>query len=58
MNSGPDYMESEPLEQLPAAKPGDKVLRRIRKSRGVLHNLRCGITRRFRSIGPKRWETR
>jgi hypothetical protein len=51
-------MDSESLEQLPAAKPGDRVLRRMKKSRGVLHNLRCGIARRFRFIGPKRWETR
>jgi len=51
-------MESEPLEQLPATKPGDRVLRRAKKSRGILQSVYRGISRCFRAIGYKRWETR
>jgi hypothetical protein len=51
-------MESEPLEQLPATKPGDRVLRRTKKPRGMLHSVCRSISRRFKSITSKHQETR
>jgi hypothetical protein len=46
-------MENEPLEQLPASKPGDRVLRRLRKPRKKLNAVYHGISRYFRSISGK-----
>ena len=46
-------MENEPLKQLPTAKPGDRVLRRLRKPRGKLHAVCHGISRYIRSISGK-----
>ena len=46
-------MEKEPLEQLPATKPGNRVLRRLRKPRNKLNALYQSIVRYIKGISGK-----
>ena len=41
--------DKEPLEQIPTARTGDRVLRRRRKPKGILRTISGGILRLFRS---------
>ncbi|MFC1846889.1 hypothetical protein ACFLYS_02375 [Chloroflexota bacterium] len=47
-------MENEPLEQLPATKPGNRVLRRLRKPRNKLNAACQSIARYFKGISGRR----
>jgi hypothetical protein len=46
-------MEKEPLEQLPATKPGSRVLRRLRKPRSKLNAACQSIVRCIKGISGK-----
>ena len=49
-------MDKEPLEQLPATKPGNRVLRRLRKPRSKLGAACQGIARGIKGICGRRRE--
>jgi len=41
------------LEEVPTIKPGDRVLRRQRKPRGILHTLSEKVSRLFKGTAGK-----
>jgi len=45
--------KKEGLEEVPTIRPGDKVLRRRRRPRGVLHTVSQNISRFFKRATSK-----
>ncbi|MCD6453648.1 MAG: hypothetical protein J7K77_05135 [Dehalococcoidales bacterium] len=46
-------IKSEPLEEIPTTRPGDRVLRRQKKSPGKLHTFSQNISRLFKGSSSK-----
>ena len=45
--------KKESLEQVPAIRAGDKVLRRRRKPRGIFHNIFRRVLRLFKGTASR-----
>ena len=47
------HKQDESLEQLPTTRPGDKVVRRRRKHRGIFHAISHHISKLFKHTASK-----